>query len=75
MSPTWRQAAQQCFLAAFPMKGEGHARLIGTVQEDAEHQQDNLSWTDVSQRVIAWMHIDGARVNWFSTYRVHHRVA
>ena len=63
------------FLAVFPMKREGHARLIGTVQEDAEHQQDNLSWTDVSQRVIEWMHIDVARVNWFSTYRVHHRVA
>ena len=63
------------FLAVFPMKGEGHARLIGTVQEDAEHQKDNLSWSDVSQRVIAWMHIDVHRVNWFSTYRVHHRVA
>jgi len=63
------------FLAVFPLKGEGHARLIGTVQEDAAHQQDNLSWTDVSQRVIEWMHIDVARVNWFSTYRVHHRVA
>ena len=35
----------------------------------------NLSWNDVSQRVIEWMHIDVARVNWFSTYRVHHRVA
>jgi 2-polyprenyl-6-methoxyphenol hydroxylase-like FAD-dependent oxidoreductase len=63
------------FLAVFPMKGEGHARLIGTVQEDAEHQPDNLSWNDVSSRVIAWMHIHVARVNWFSTYRVHHRVA
>ena len=63
------------FLAVFPLKGERHARLIGTVQEDAAHQQDNLSWTDVSQRVIEWMHIDVARVNWFSTYRVHHRVA
>ena len=63
------------FLAVFPLKGEGHARLIGTVQEDAAHQQENLSWTDVSQRVIEWMHIDVARVNWFSTYRVHHRVA
>src|SRR5260221_9764837 len=63
------------FLAVFPLKGEGHARLIGTVQEDAMHQQDNLTWTDVSQRVIEWMHIDVARVNWFSTYRVHHRVA
>jgi 2-polyprenyl-6-methoxyphenol hydroxylase-like FAD-dependent oxidoreductase len=63
------------FLAVFPLKGERHARLIGTVQEDAAHQQDNLSWTDVRQRVIEWMHIDVARVNWFSTYRVHHRVA
>ncbi|HUD54325.1 MAG TPA: FAD-dependent oxidoreductase [Terracidiphilus sp.] len=63
------------FLAVFPMKGGGHARLIGTVQEDAEHHKENLSWSDVSQRVIAWMHIDVIRVNWFSTYRVHHRVA
>jgi len=29
----------------------------------------------VSQRVIEWMRIDIQRVNWFSTYRVHHRVA
>jgi hypothetical protein len=29
----------------------------------------------VSQRVIEWMRIDVARVHWFSTYRVHHRVA
>ena len=62
------------FLAVFPMKGEGHARLIGTVQEGAV-QPDNLSWKDVSRGVIAWMHIDVTRVNWFSTYRVHHRVA
>jgi 2-polyprenyl-6-methoxyphenol hydroxylase-like FAD-dependent oxidoreductase len=63
------------FLAVFPMKGEAHARLIGTVQQDAEHRQDNLLWNDVSRRVIAWMDIKIARVNWFSTYRVHHRVA
>ena len=29
----------------------------------------------MSQRVIEWMRIDVERVNWFSTYRVHHRVA
>jgi 2-polyprenyl-6-methoxyphenol hydroxylase-like FAD-dependent oxidoreductase len=63
------------FLAVFPLKGEGRARLIGTVREEAEEQHDNLSWNDVSQRVIEWMHIAVARVNWFSTYRVHHRVA
>ena len=63
------------FLAVFPLKEQGRARLIGTVREEAEHQYDNLSWNDVSQRVIEWMHIDVTRVNWFSIYRVHHRVA
>ncbi|MGH7838612.1 MAG: FAD-dependent monooxygenase, partial [Candidatus Binataceae bacterium] len=63
------------FLAVFPLKSEGRARLIGTVREDAERQPESLSWNDVSQRVIEWMRIDVARVSWFSTYHVHHRVA
>jgi len=63
------------FLAVFPLVGEGRARLVGTVREDAPQQHDNLAWNDVSKRVIEWMRIDVDRVNWFSTYRVHHRVA
>ncbi len=69
------------FLAVFPLKGEGRARLIGTVREEAEHQEENLSWresmswNDVSKRVVQWMRVEVERVNWFSTYRVHHRVA
>jgi len=63
------------FLAVFPLKGPRHVRLIGTVRDDAEHQRDNLSWNDVSKRVLEWIGIDVERVNWFSTYRVHHRVA
>jgi 2-polyprenyl-6-methoxyphenol hydroxylase-like FAD-dependent oxidoreductase len=63
------------FLAVFPLKGEGRARLVGTMRKEAEQQHENLSWNDVSKRVIEWMRIDAQRVNWFSTYRVHHRVA
>ena len=63
------------FLAVFPLKAAGHARLVGTVGEESEHRHETLSWADVSKRVIDWMRIDVARVNWFSTYRVHHRVA
>jgi 2-polyprenyl-6-methoxyphenol hydroxylase-like FAD-dependent oxidoreductase len=63
------------FLIVFPLKDAGRARLIGTVRTDAEHQGDDLSWEDVSRRIIEWIHIDVQRVNWFSTYRVHHRVA
>jgi 2-polyprenyl-6-methoxyphenol hydroxylase-like FAD-dependent oxidoreductase len=63
------------FLVVFPLKSEGRARLIGTVCDDAEHRQENLAWNDVSKRVIEGMHLNIERVNWFSTYRVHHRVA
>jgi 2-polyprenyl-6-methoxyphenol hydroxylase-like FAD-dependent oxidoreductase len=63
------------FLAVFPLKDAGHARLIGTVRAEAEDRHENLSWNDVSTRVIEWMRIDVERVHWFSTYHVHHRVA
>ena len=63
------------FLAVFPLKDDGHARLIGTVRAGAEHQPETLSWNDVSTRVIKWMRVDVRRVHWFSTYHVHHRVA
>ena len=36
---------------------------------------ENLTWDDVSKRVIEGMRLNIERVNWFSTYRVHHRVA
>ena len=62
------------FLVVFPLKAQGQARLIGTVRQQAEQQQD-LSWDDVNTRVLAWISIDVQRVNRFSTYRVHHRVA
>jgi 2-polyprenyl-6-methoxyphenol hydroxylase-like FAD-dependent oxidoreductase len=63
------------FLIVFPLKDDGRARLIGTVRTDAAQRDDHLSWDDVSQRVIEWMRIDVRQVHWFSTYRVHHRVA
>jgi 2-polyprenyl-6-methoxyphenol hydroxylase-like FAD-dependent oxidoreductase len=63
------------FLVVFPLKSDGRARLIGTVRQEAEHQRDELTWNDVSKRVLEWISIDVECVNWFSTYRVHHRVA
>jgi 2-polyprenyl-6-methoxyphenol hydroxylase-like FAD-dependent oxidoreductase len=63
------------FLAVFPMKSAGSARLIGTVQQDPATLQDPLQWKDVRRGVIERLGIDVMRVNWFSTYHVHHRVA
>jgi 2-polyprenyl-6-methoxyphenol hydroxylase-like FAD-dependent oxidoreductase len=61
------------FLAVFPMKRTGLARLVGLVQREGPHE--TLSWGDVSKDVIDRLGIKVERVNWFSTYHVHHRVA
>ena len=63
------------FLAVFPMKSARGARLVGTVRSNAERQLDVLDWDDVSAGVFARLDIDVHRLNWFSTYHVHHRVA
>jgi 2-polyprenyl-6-methoxyphenol hydroxylase-like FAD-dependent oxidoreductase len=61
------------FLAVFPLKDPNRARLVGTVRDEMD--REDLTWDDVSTRVIEWMRIDIDAVNWFSTYHVHHRVA
>jgi 2-polyprenyl-6-methoxyphenol hydroxylase-like FAD-dependent oxidoreductase len=63
------------FLAVFPMKGNERVRLIGTVEEASQTQHDSLEWKDLSRSIIERLGIDVTRVNWFSTYHVHHRVA
>ena len=63
------------FLAAFPMAGDGHARLIGTVKDDAVDANRPLEWSDVSTGVLDRLRVEVAKINWFSTYHVHHRVA
>jgi 2-polyprenyl-6-methoxyphenol hydroxylase-like FAD-dependent oxidoreductase len=62
------------FLAIFPMKGEGRARLIGTVRGERAGQADTLKFEDVSAHAIENLGLKVDRVNWFSTYHVHHRV-
>jgi 2-polyprenyl-6-methoxyphenol hydroxylase-like FAD-dependent oxidoreductase len=63
------------FLAVFPLKETGRARLIGTVRDSALAAGGQLEWSDVETKVLEWMGIDVQHVHWFSTYRVHHRVA
>jgi 2-polyprenyl-6-methoxyphenol hydroxylase-like FAD-dependent oxidoreductase len=64
------------FLAIFPLKADGTARLIGAVRQDATAQsQAGLRWEDVSGTIVERLGIEVQKVNWFSTYHVHHRVA
>jgi 2-polyprenyl-6-methoxyphenol hydroxylase-like FAD-dependent oxidoreductase len=62
------------FLAVFPLAGKGRARLIGTVRDERADHADTLKFEDVSDRAITNLKVDVGKVNWFSTYHVHHRV-
>lgn len=49
-------------------------RLIGTVQDERASDPENLTFNDVGHAAIEGLGISIDKVNWFSTYRVHHRV-
>jgi 2-polyprenyl-6-methoxyphenol hydroxylase-like FAD-dependent oxidoreductase len=63
------------FLILFPLKGKGHWRLVGNVHDVPEGEQGKLTFDDVKGKAIEHLKLNIQKVNWFSTYRVHHRVA
>ena len=63
------------FVLLFPMKGKGRVRLVGNVREVPGGELGGLSFDDVRGRAIEHLKLNLGKVNWFSTYRVHHRVA
>jgi 2-polyprenyl-6-methoxyphenol hydroxylase-like FAD-dependent oxidoreductase len=63
------------FLAVFPLAGTGRARLVGTVRDERADRADTLRFEDVSGRAIENLKLEVKKINWFSTYHVHHRVA
>ena len=62
-------------LIVFPMKGKGRVRLVGNVRDESGSGDRELTFEDVSPRAIEHLKLTIAKVSWFSTYRVHHRVA
>jgi 2-polyprenyl-6-methoxyphenol hydroxylase-like FAD-dependent oxidoreductase len=63
------------FVIVFPLKGEGHLRLVGTVRDLPSGEPGKLTFEDVKGKAIEHLKLGIVKLNWFSTYRVHHRVA
>jgi 2-polyprenyl-6-methoxyphenol hydroxylase-like FAD-dependent oxidoreductase len=61
-------------LAVFDMKGSGHVRLVGTIPDIGDGGK-SLTFADVGRRPLDHLRLAVEQVQWFSTYRVHHRVA
>lgn len=49
-------------------------RLIGIVRDERAEHPEHLSFDDVGHEAIKGLGITIHQVNWFSSYRVHHRV-
>ena len=63
------------FVLLFPLKGKGHVRLVGSVRDLPGRDNGKLDFDDVKGKAIEHLKLRIEKVNWFSTYRVHHRVA
>ena len=66
--------AEQDFLLTFPMGPDEHHRLIGIAEEE-DHQGLTNVEESVRDRLARVYGVEYESSRWFSTYRVHHRVA
>ena len=63
------------FALVFPYGTGNFRRLIGTVSDERAAGVESLTFEDVRQDALQSLGMQVERVNWFSTYRVHHRIA
>ena len=62
------------FVLVFPIRSSGMHRLIGVVPEEIE-TKDPLTFEDVRPYLEQLIDVHVTKVNWFSRYQAHHRVA
>jgi len=62
------------FAIVFPLKAGERVRLVGILRDRADPNRE-MNFEDVRGKAIAHLQLQVTTVHWFSTYRVHHRVA
>ncbi|KAJ5624335.1 hypothetical protein N7510_000644 [Penicillium lagena] len=69
------------FLLLLPYSQKRHVRLVGTTLskdgslDEHKDQQQQVTVDDVLPQIKQVLDVEAIKVNWFSTYRSHHRVA
>jgi hypothetical protein len=66
---------ENAFCAVFPIRTSGMNRLVGIVPEELRETASLLTFDDIRPSVKELIGLEVNKVNWFSTYQVHHRVA
>lgn len=62
------------FSIVFPIRTSGSLRLIGIVPKEYENKK-NIQFTDIKSTESKKTKLSISKINWFSTYHSHHRVA
>jgi 2-polyprenyl-6-methoxyphenol hydroxylase-like FAD-dependent oxidoreductase len=65
---------ERALVLLFPVRSSGMQRLIGLIPPDVS-DPDHATFDTIRSEVEALLGTRVTEVNWFSTYRVHHRVA
>jgi 2-polyprenyl-6-methoxyphenol hydroxylase-like FAD-dependent oxidoreductase len=60
------------FLTVFPYAKDTHGRIIGCI---SLHENQAPTFEDVRARILKNIQVTVDKVNWFTTYRIHHRMA
>ncbi|KAL3466796.1 FAD binding domain-containing protein [Aspergillus heterothallicus] len=66
---------QSEFMLLFPYDDNCRARISGAVDDTAAGKGVDITFEDVRSEMVRTLKLQIDKVNWFSTYRSHHRVA
>ncbi|GAB7349473.1 hypothetical protein MBLNU459_g0185t1 [Dothideomycetes sp. NU459] len=61
------------FAIYIPLNEQGHVRIVGAVSID--NKGEDCTFVDVEPKIQACTALKCIGVNWFATYKVHHRLA
>ncbi len=65
---------EEGFFSYMPVREKGMKRIIGIVPKEF-NDKDIITYEDLSPSIEKKINLMATEVNWFSTYRVHHRVS
>ncbi|MEO5666462.1 MAG: FAD-dependent monooxygenase [Bdellovibrionota bacterium] len=74
LSDAFFNLGPKSFILLMPVRTTGMHRLIGIVPEELSNIKD-VGFEDLRESAEKLLNMKVVGVNWFSTYRVHHRVA
>ncbi|KAL3472662.1 FAD binding domain-containing protein [Aspergillus californicus] len=66
---------QSEFMLLFPYDENNRARISGAIDDSTVGKGADITFEDIAPQMVKTLKLQIDRLNWFSTYRSHHRVA